>query len=112
MKRRDGRNAADDTTDDIWASAPMKRNPDMIDDEWTEWNRKCAAGEWEGVGPETGSAPEPQPGTVSDSRFHPHSDSLPRSVCRPHRRRATIDADPGSAPEPPPPLGPHPDIPF
>jgi len=112
MKRRDGRNAADDTTDDIWASAPMKRNPDMIDDEWTEWNRKCAAGEWEGVGPETGSAPEPQPGTVSDSRFHPHSDSLPRSVCRPHRRRATIDAEPGSAPEPPPPLGPHPDIPF
>ena len=108
MKRRDGRNAADDTTDDIWASAPMKRNPDMIDDEWTEWNRKCAAGEWEGVGPETSSAPEPQPGTVSDSKFHPHSDSLPPLRVPPppaacdDRRRPGVRTGAAPAARPPP----------
>ena len=81
----DPRGWASVSTDDDWANSPMQRNPDLTGDDWPD-------------------EPVSQPG--------PQVTTPPRIVCRPPRRRATIDADPKETPEPPRPLGPDPTIPF
>lgn len=74
----DPRGWASVSTDDDWANSPMQRNPDLTDDDWPD-------------------EPISHPGSQVTTP--------PRIICRPPRRRATIDADPAEAPEPPRPLG-------